>query len=425
VDHEWSSDLTVVDAAGRVLLSPSCGAPVGLGPRQLERAATTTASFRLGGEGADYGGYAPVGVNGWVAVMRRSDSLRGPIGRLFRNYWLFVLGLATVTVLAFSMLVGRVTRSIEDLTRAAERVGRGDLRPWLPPPATDEVGRLTLAFGQMTDRLRDTLERVDRSGRLAVVGKLSSYLAHEIRNPLSAVKMNLQRLDRWQRRGELSERCREPIRMSLQEVERLQAAVANVLQLSRAPDQPPEIVSLHGLVTEAGELLDKELAQRGVELRWELDAEADRVLARPGQLKGVILNLILNAMDAQPEGGRLLIRSRLSPGTPGRPGPRLELRFLDDGPGVPPEIRTRVFEPFFTTKPKGSGIGLAVASQAVKENGGDLFLDEPLTVDQGAEFVVSLPLAAVSPDDEALEDEPELAAWLAEAPGGGEGGVTR
>ena len=375
--------------------------------------------FALGGSDNDsvatYGAYAPVEGTPWTAVITTSASLRGPVGRIFRNYWWFVFGVGAATLLAFSLLMRRVTSSIEDLTRAADRVGQGELRPWLPPPGTDDVGRLTLAFSRMTDRLRAKLELADRNARLAVIGQLSGYLAHEIRNPLSAVKMNLQRLQRWERQGQLPEHCREPIDVSLKEVDRLSRTVSDVLQLGHAQDQASDVVSVHEVVTEAIQLLQNEFDRSNVEIRSELRAQSDRVRARAGQLKGAVINLMLNALEAQPGGGALRIRSALVPGDGGKRGPRLELRFRDDGPGVPSEIRDRILEPFFTTKQHGSGIGLAVASQGIRENGGELFLEEPARLHQGAEFVISFPLAALSSDVDSLPKVPQLAPWMEKA----------
>ena len=408
--------VSVVDQEGRVVLSSSCEHPA---PPPGSITDAGAAVFALGGSDnasvATYGAYAPVEGTPWTAVITTSASLRGPVGRIFRNYWWFVFGVGAATLLAFSLLMRRVTSSIEDLTRAADRVGQGELRPWLPPPGTDDVGRLTLAFSRMTDRLRAKLELADRNARLAVIGQLSGYLAHEIRNPLSAVKMNLQRLQRWERQGQLPERCREPIDVSLKEVDRLSRTVSDVLQLGHAQDQASDVVSVHEVVTEAIQLLQNEFDRSNVEIRSELRAQSDRVRARAGQLKGAVINLMLNALEAQPGGGVLRIRSALVPGDGGARGPRLELRFRDDGPGVPSEIRDRILEPFFTTKQHGSGIGLAVASQGIRENGGELFLEEPARLHQGAEFVISFPLAALSSDVDSLPKVPQLAPWMEKA----------
>jgi signal transduction histidine kinase len=329
-------------------------------------------------------------------VMSVSDptTVVAPLNRMVLAYWILVLGLGLSTGLAFYLLLGRFTKSLRELAHAAEEIGKGELDPWLPLSSSGEVGQLTLAFNRMLSRIRHMMSQVDQSGRLAVVGQLSAYLAHEIRNPLSSIKLNLQRLRRWTKNGSLPDFCLEPLDISLKEVERLSASVSDVLQLSRAEESPREVLSLHELVEEASELLSARFKVQGVGLHLDLDAEADRVLARAGQVKSVILNLMVNALEAQPKGGRLEIRSELSR-APGIGGPVVALHFKDAGGGVPSEIRERIFEPFFTTKAGGSGIGLAMASQSVRDNDGDLYLEAALSTDSGAEFVMAFPLAAL------------------------------
>jgi signal transduction histidine kinase len=249
----------------------------------------------------------------------------------------------------------------------------------------------------MLERLREMMGQVDRSGRLAVVGQLSAYFAHEIRNPLTSIKLNLQRLKRWTDQEKLPKFCLEPLEISLREVERLSASVSDVLQLSRSHDSPRDVFSLHDQVEESAHLLMARFMSQGVELRLDLDAEADLVLARPGQVKSVILNLMVNALEAQPKGGFLEVSSSLTRSTR-HGGPQVALRFRDGGPGIPLEIRDRVFEPFFTTKQGGSGIGLAVANRAVRDNHGRIFLETASELNSGAEFVMTFPLAAIEPN---------------------------
>ncbi|NNM07453.1 MAG: HAMP domain-containing histidine kinase [Gemmatimonadetes bacterium] len=353
-------------------------------------------SFEYNG-GSEFGALARIADPEWtVTAISSPREVLASLNRMALAYWIFVLVLGFSTALAFSILIGRYTRSLSELSRAAEEIGLGELDPWLPLPSDGELGNLTRAFNRMLGRVRHMMKQVDQSGRLAVVGQLSAYLAHEIRNPLSSIKMNLQRLKRWTDNGAVPAFCLEPLEISLREVERLSSSVAGVLQLSRSPDSPRETASLHVLVEEAAELLGSRFRKQGVELVLDLDAGADRVLVRPGQIKGVILNLMVNALEAQPKGGSLNIRSELSR-DPTTGGPVVGLHFKDEGPGVHPEIRDRIFEPFFTTKTGGSGIGLAMASQALRENHGELFLEPSFSTSSGSEFIAVLPLAAYAP----------------------------
>lgn len=405
VDLRNLTTVRLRDAEDRLVMASPCeeageGSPGG-----------DTARPEAGGGSSETFEYARRGASGWLLEATAVNTLRVPLGRLFSYYWVFVLGLGATAVLAFSLMLRRVTGSMAELTVAAERVAAGDLSPWLPAPRDDEMGHLTAAFGRMTDRLRALVAQVDRTGRLAILGQLSAYLAHEIRNPLSAVKMNLQRLQRWHRAGEIPERCGGAIQVSLREVDRLSSAVSNILQLTPGEPRDKEIVPVHELVSDAARLLDTEFSKRGVGLRWELNARADRVLGDPGQLKGVIINLMLNALEAQPDGGHLLILSELRPSDGERPGPWLHLRFEDEGPGIPTEIAPRIFEPFFSTKEQGSGIGLAVARQTIQNHGGDIYVEEREPTAAGAGIVVRLPLAAVAPEDPSERTEPRVPAW--------------
>jgi signal transduction histidine kinase len=400
------SDRCDVLRAGSSILPDAAGAPaLAAGDRMREF------QFRSGGE-RHFGVFLDVSDLPWRVVATTSPTaVLAPLGQLHISYWAFVLVLALSTVLAFSMLLGRVTRSLRDLTRAAEEIGKGELDPWLPVPGGGEVGQLTEAFSRMLERIRQMMAQVNQNGRLAVVGQMSAYLAHEIRNPLSSIKLNLQRLQRWTRSRQLPEFCAEPIEISLKEVNRLAAAVSGVLQLSRNNDRPRELLSLHSLTQEAVELLSEKARRHNVDLRLRLDAEADRIRARPGQVKSVVVNLMVNAMEAQPEGGFLTVESKLVKGREGE-GPLVALRFRDGGSGVPKEIRERIFEPFFTTKEAGSGIGLAVALQGVLENGGRLLLEETPESRAGAEFVMAFPLASAGEP----EKEPVRAGWIHDAP---------
>ena len=248
----------------------------------------------------------------------------------------------------------------------------------------------------MPEKSHETTERERFEKQYHEIAVLAGGLAHEIRNPLSSIKLNLQRMERWAKNDSIPEFFLEPVEISLKEVDRLTASVSGVLELSSAPDSPLEVVSLHGLVEEAADLLSAPFRRQGVTLSLVLDAAADRVLARVGQIKSVTLNLMVNALEAQPDGGHLEIRSQLS-SSPELGGPVVALHFEDGGAGVSPEIRDRVFEPFFTTKTGGSGIGLAMASQAVQDCMGDLYLEPSLSRLSGAEFVIVLPLAPIKP----------------------------
>jgi signal transduction histidine kinase len=144
------------------------------------------------------------------------------------------------------------------------------------------------------------------------------------------------------------------------------------------------------------ELLGMQLNRNGIELEIRREAFADRVMASSEQLKGVLINLFLNAADAMPRGGVLRIWTHNDAVLADRPG--IKLHLADNGAGISPELRDRIFDPFFTTKRDGSGIGLPLALHTLRLYGGDLVYEKRSEIEPGTEFIVSLPLMEFSED---------------------------
>lgn len=227
---------------------------------------------------------------------------------------------------------------------------------------------------------------------MAVIGEFTSRLSHEIRNPLTSVKLNLQRIERHARRGTLPEECLGPLEISLSEVHRLDRVVQGVLSLARAGAPATEPCSVHRAVRRAVAALSFQLEGKGIEIGEELEATEDTVLGNAEALEGVFLNLFLNAADAMPDGGRISVATRNAPG-PQDGTERIRVEVGDEGPGVPPDLSDRIFEPFFSTKKEGTGFGLSVALSTVEDHGGTLRLDKTSDDGRGAVFVIELPLA--------------------------------
>ena len=304
--------------------------------------------------------------------------------------------LVTLAVLAaFVVLTGRATRSLEVLTRAADELGAGNFAPRLPPAGRDEVGRLSAAFALMVGKVRETLHQIEASRHMVAVGQFAGQLSHEIRNPLTSLKLNLQSLQRDVAGGRIPEDASRPIAICLREIERLDRVSRGVLSLGRERRAAAARCSVHQSLTEALDTMRAQLEAQRVTVRAALDATADTVHGDAEQLTAVFVNLLLNAAEAMPGGGTIGVVSADE-----RAGPEvtavIRVSVADEGPGVAPELRERVFEPFFSTKPEGTGFGLALALRTIEEHGGRLRLEPPLQ-GSGAVFVVELPLALEEP----------------------------
>ena len=260
-------------------------------------------------------------------------------------------------------------------------------------------------------------QQMKERDRLAALGEMAAGLAHEIRNPLAAIKGATEYLDP----GKLPADDREFLEIIVEEVNRLNGVVTQFLDYSR----PLKSVTAPGDVNDILQRTFKLLAGQlpaNVELALDLSKGLPRVACDPEQLKQVFLNLALNAVQAMPQGGRLAVSTRrarddlaLWRDAPFR-SDSVEIRFRDTGPGVPDEARENVFVPFFTTKEKGTGLGLAICQRIVKAHQGTIAVSSP--TGGGAEFVISLPgLREERPaEPEGEPTRPQLPAAVGEPP---------
>jgi signal transduction histidine kinase len=246
-----------------------------------------------------------------------------------------------------------------------------------------------MAFGTMALRLKDLVEEIEVTRPVLVLGEFAGNLAHEVRTPLSSVRLNLQRIDRGLRDGRVPNELSEPVELCLKEVARLDEVVREALLVGQIQNGRREVFRLRDRVNEAVRVLGAEAMSRGVSIAVDWAAVEDRVTGNPQAMQGVFLNLLRNAMEAMPDGGAIRIRSAEMRGAEGH---WIQIHVQDDGPGVPPELRDRIFQPYFTTKPSGVGLGLALAHATVEAGGGRLHLERRSELEKGAEFVVALPL---------------------------------
>ena len=255
------------------------------------------------------------------------------------------------------------------------------------PGGPDEVGRLSTAFGVMVGKVRDTLAEIHASRQMAVLGEFAAHLSHEVRNPLTSIKLNLQKLDREQRDGRLPVTAGVPLDLALREVARLDRVVHGVLDLARARPSNRQPASLHAVIAEALEAIGAEAEARGIRLERQLTATVDRVAIDIEGVRGAIVNLVLNAIQASSRGGRIRVMTSST-------SEAIRVAVADEGPGVAEAARTRIFEPFFSGRDGGTGLGLPMARRVIEDNEGTLTLTTTAPAGAGAEFVVTLPISA-------------------------------
>ncbi|QOX80055.1 sensor histidine kinase [Trichlorobacter lovleyi] len=237
------------------------------------------------------------------------------------------------------------------------------------------------ALQEQTERIGAVEEQLRRSERLSTLGEMAAVLAHEVRNPLASLRGTAEILRDDFRPGTPKH---EFVEIQIKETERLNRVVEEFLRMAR--QQPGELQrcvvaeELETIVT----LTSNEARRRKVTLQLEA-ANRDLVVNADGEkLRQAFLNIILNALQATPEGGRVTIAVQPQQQS-------CEIRISDSGPGINDEIRQRIFEPFFTTKPDGTGLGLAVTKKIIEAHGGSLSVES--AAGSGTTMVVQLPLS--------------------------------
>ena len=296
----------------------------------------------------------------------------------------------TIVLILWLFFKQRVTRPVEPLLEATNRVAAGDLEHQLLARRNDELGLLQSSFNEMTRRLATARSQVYQADKLASIGRLAAGVAHEINNPLTGVLVHSSSLRRLAAANTAERRGLEII---VREAGRCREIVKGLLDFARQAPLSKVSVDINSVVERAVRIVDNELSVRGIEVIRELRDDLPAVSVDVNQLIQVLINLLVNAAAAiGPEGGTVRVATELRD-TEG--GQMVEITVADDGSGIPEEYLGRIFEPFFTTKEaSGTGLGLAVVWGIVEEHGGTIRVESHPGV--GATFTILLPLGATA-----------------------------
>ena len=296
-----------------------------------------------------------------------------------------------VGVVLWLLIVRLVSQPVGELLTQMHRVEAGDLAARAASNRVDEIGELERGFDGMVESL-DTAKRelheshekqIQQAGKLASVGELAAGLAHEIRNPLAGIAAAVEVLAE-NRAGQDREITQE---IQLQ-VKRLNTTLSDLLNFARPRE--PEIApcDLASLARRMLALIRADAQKHRIQVVEEIPADLPAIRADATQIQQALLNLLLNAIQAMPEGGTLTLRA--TPETH-----RVRLTIQDTGGGIPAEIREKIFAPFFTTKHRGTGLGLAITRTIMEKHGGTIAVDS--TVGCGTMFVLEFGLAEDPP----------------------------
>ncbi len=300
------------------------------------------------------------------------------------------LAMAAGIVLAIvcsSWAAVRVTRPVEQLADASREVAAGNWSARAEVTSSDELGELADSFNRMTHELWEQKERLVQTERVAAWRELARRLAHELKNPLFPLQLTVENLLRARQQSpeQFEEIFRESSATLLEEIANLKTIVGRFSEFSRMPHPQWQKLDLNEIVRKVARLFQAQLRapeRSPIECKLALAEDLRPVAADPDLLHRALSNLVLNAMDAMPQGGTLVLRTQ-------QDGTTARIEVSDTGKGLAPEECERLFTPYYTSKEHGTGLGLAIVQSVINDHGGRISVrSEP---GQGTTFVIELP----------------------------------
>jgi len=380
------------------------------GRRAIGTFASRDVTQRVLGEGRKWTDRAFV-VNDWyiTAYEPITDIHNRRVGMLYvgvleakyrdvRQKSLWVFAMITLVGVVFAIALGgllanRIMRPVNQLIRASMEISSGNFSPDIGPISKSDIGLLQKEFKKMTEALvrrdqehqEESEKRLIQSEKQASVGKLAAGVAHEINNPLTAV---LTFTHLVLRRTDLSKAVRQDLETIALQTERVRKIVKGLLDFSRQSRLDTETLDLDRLLKDCIHLMENQALIRGVTLHYRSGGDLPVLTVDRNQIQSVMVNIILNALDATAPGGTIEIVSKTSTTNNGK---GVEISVLDTGTGIAPEHIDKLFDPFFTTKEvgKGTGLGLAVSAGIIDRHGGRISVKSELR--KGSLFTIWLP----------------------------------
>jgi two-component system, NtrC family, nitrogen regulation sensor histidine kinase NtrY len=289
-----------------------------------------------------------------------------------------------LAILFSGWAAARVIRPVEQLAEAAREVAAGNWSTQVAGTSADELGELAESFNHMTRELLQQREHLVQAERVAAWRELARRLAHELKNPLFPLQLTVENLIRAREHSpeQFEEVFRESSSTLLAEIANLKAIISRFSEFSKMPQPQFQRVQINEIVQNVFRLFQVPTDGKPIEFKLDLDDNVQEIAGDPDLLHRSLSNLVLNAMDAMPEGGTLTIRT-------GQKGDLACIEISDSGVGLTPEECQRLFTPYYTTKTHGTGLGLAIVQSVISDHGGRISVrSEP---GRGTTFQIALP----------------------------------
>jgi len=347
-------------------------------------------------------GIANVGIGGLRAGAEIPKSVAYfALRNLLVNLILLALGLLVVAAVVSLIWATQMTRSLGQLTHAAQAIGQGNFDVQVAVPSRDEVGQLAGSFNQMASELhgreralKEAQAQLIQSEKMAAFGQLGAGIAHEVKNPLAGIQGMIQLTSRSLSADNAPH---ETCAILEKETKRCRAIIDSLLKFARQENLAPEPIALEDVVADTKAILHHELSLHRIALETAIPPNLPLIHGSANQIQQVLMNLILNAEQAMEPRGHGTVEVRAAQ----RDDRFIELFVKDDGPGIPRAVQARIFEPFFTTKApgKGTGLGLAVTFGIMRAHGGAIHVESE--EGRGTTFILRFRVAGSHPATDA------------------------
>ncbi len=336
--------------------------------------------------------FLPGGVRTWASVKigNSLEPVYREIARIRRVLILIGFGGLFIGILAVSLLARSITGPLKRLVDGTMVISRGDFSQRITIESMDEVGDLAKSFNEMTARLLESSEKVQaanlkllQSEKLASIGRLSATIAHEIRNPLTSVKLNVQKLAEF---TDLTQAEHEHLDLSIEGIAQIEKFIKQMLDYTRVSELNLEEFGIEQVLDESLKVIGGQLKERGLIVEKVYAPGLPQIKVDADKLRQVFLNLLRNAEEVLPRGGRIVITTDMIDEGGVR---HMRIRFADNGPGIREKDQANIFEPFYSTKASGFGLGLAIARKILEQHGGTI---KASGGNPGTVFTVLLPI---------------------------------
>ncbi len=324
------------------------------------------------------------GMNAEIHVGLREEQIAQTLSRIRRLIISLTIGVTAAGAVLACFFSGFITKPLNELVRFAGLLAKGKFGKRLDVKSMDEVGELSSAFNHLSyelegyrKKMEDSYKQMLKTEKLTALGRLSSGLAHEIRNPLTSIKVLFNAFK------DNPSLTREDMQVVLSATEQMDGILSRFLRFARGDEFNPSEVYINPVIKEVVELTRHQAKDQRIAVELDL-MKLPAIKADRGLLEQAIMNLAMNAIEAMPEGGTMKVSSRSDDG-------HYIISVSDTGRGIPEEILGKVFDPFFTTKGEGTGLGLSIVYNIASLHSGDISFESN---GGGTTFIMKIPVHA-------------------------------